>query len=159
MNVAIRPIPAESLTHLIRRFLCERYWLPVTDYPLCGDVFTALGITGDDCHEFMENFSLSFNVDLTDFVWPRYHLSEAEAQDVRALLRPLLRLAGLKMQPMNRDLIPISIDHLQLVAELGRWVDPDPHAEGGLRRAGLSRSLSRFSARLKAGGIPRTHSR
>jgi len=140
----------------IKRFLCERYWLPEHDYPLCNDLFHALGLTGDDCHEFMNDFSALFSVDLSDYVWPKFHLGEEEAQDVRSALRPLMRLAGLKTQPLNRDLIPISIDHLIRVARARRWIDPDPaEAETDAPSTSLSRSLQRFSARLRAGGIPR----
>ena len=143
----------------LRRFLCARYWLPEADFPLCGNVFSALGLTGDDCHEFMENFAVVFNVDLSDYVWPLYHLSESEAQDVRAVLRPLMRLAGLKTQPLNRDLVPISIDHLLTVAQSGHWTEPTQEATDGDVRVGISRNLSRFGSRLKAGGVPRRQSR
>lgn len=143
----------------LRRFLCSRYWLPEADFPLCGDIFAALGLTGDDCHEFMENFAVVFNVDLSDYIWPQYHLSESEAQDVRAVLRPLMRLAGLKARPLNRDLVPISIDHLLSVAEAGRWSEPTPVTADGDGRVGISRNLSRFGSRLRAGGVPRRPNR
>jgi len=143
----------------MRRFLCGRYWLPPTDYPLCADVFSALGLVGSDCHDFMEGFSVTFNVDLADYVWPNYHLSESEAQDVRSVLRPLMRLAGLTTRPLDRDLIPISIDHLLQVARSGRWSDPQGGNAEGETRLSVSRSFTRFSARLRAGGVPRTHSR
>ena len=150
------PIPIEDSE--IRRFLCERYWLPSTDFPLCGDIFHALGLSGDDCHEFMNDFAEMFKVDLSDYVWPKYHLGEAEAMDVRAALRPLMRMAGLKTQPLNRDLVPISIDHLQLIAQAGRWSDPADH-EATDGHGSLGRSFTRFSARLRAGGIPRIRNR
>ena len=142
----------------LRQFLCTRYWLPDGDFPLCGDVFNALRLSGDDCHEFMHDFSNEFDVDLTDYVWPQYHLAEDEAMDVRAALRPLMRMAGLKTQPLNRDLVPISIDHLLHVVQMKRWVAPsiDDLAE---THAGLSRSIQRFSARLRAGGVPRRQRR
>jgi len=149
---------APAAYHQLKKFLCERYWLPDTDYPLCVDIFHALGLTGDDCHEFMTDFSNLFSIDLTDYIWPNYHLAEDEAQDVRAALRPLMRMAGLKTQPLNRDLIPISIDHLLLVIEQRRWFDPLP-AEREKSESSLSRSLARFSARLRAGGVPRTQRR
>jgi len=146
-------IQTDSLTTQMRGFLCARYWLPETDFPLCGDIFHALGISGDDCHDFMDNFSLEFKVDLTEYIWPNYHLSESEAQDVRSVLRPLMRLAGLKTQPLNRDLRPISIDHLLHVAELGHWVDPT--ADSTAEHVGISRNFSRFGAKLRAGGVPK----
>ena len=150
------PIPLEDSD--IRRFLCERYWLPVSDFPLCGDVFHALGLSGDDCHEFMNDFAEMFKVDLADYVWPKFHLGEAEALDVRAALRPLMRMAGLKTQPLNRDLVPISIDHLQSVAKAGRWSDPQPQDQSD-GEGSIGRSFSRFSARLRAGGVPRIRNR
>ena len=150
------PIPIEDSE--IRRFLCERYWLPSTDFPLCGDIFHALGLSGDDCHEFMNDFAEMFKVDLSDYVWPKYHLGEAEAMDVRAALRPLMRMAGLKTQPLNRDLVPISIDHLQVVSKAGRWIDPVPQDKSD-GEGSLGRSFSRFSARLRAGGVPRIRNR
>lgn len=143
----------------LRRFLCSRYWLPAADFPLCGDVFSALGLSGDDCHDFMENFAVIFNVDLSDYVWPRFHLSESEAQDVRAVLRPLMRMAGLKTQPLNRDLVPISIDHLLHVAEAGRWLEPTALTGDGDGRVSVGRSISRFGSRLRAGGVPRRPNR
>lgn len=158
---ALRSVSRE-ISHLdleLRRFLCARYWLPEADFPLCGNVFSALGLTGDDCHEFMENFAVIFNVDLSDYVWPQYHLSESEAQDVRAVLRPLMRLAGLKTRPLNRDLVPISIDHLLTVARAGHWSEPAGSAGDGEPRVGLSRNFSRFGSRLRAGGVPRRQSR
>ena len=142
----------------LQRFLCARYWLPAADFPLCGDVFSALGLSGDDCHDFMENFAVIFNVDLSEYVWPRFHLSESEAQDVRTVLRPLMRMAGLKTQPLNRDLVPISIDHLLYVAQTGRWVEPEID-EMSDTPTGLSRSIQRFSSRLRAGGVPRRQRR
>lgn len=142
----------------LKMFLCERYWLPATDFPHCTDVFHALGMTGDDCHEFMNDFAELFSVDLTDYVWPKFHLGEDEALDVRSALRPLMRLAGLKTQPLNRDLVPVSIEHLERVAELGRWIDPDPTEFSGVD-GGLGRTLTRFSARLRAGGVPRNRGR
>lgn len=143
----------------LKDFLCTRYWLPLVDYPLCGDIFDALGMTGSDCHDFMENFAVAFNVDLSDYIWPKYHLSESEAQDVRAVLRPLMRFAGLKTKPLNRDLVPISIDHLLQVAEHGRWIDPAGRNADGEGRVGLSRNLTRFGAKLRAGGVPKTRGR
>lgn len=149
---------ANAQTLELKRFLCERYWLPATDYPLCPDVFHALGLKGDDCHEFMTDFAEIFQVDLTEYVWPNYHLAEDEALDVRAALRPLMRFAGLKTQPLNRDLIPISIEHLQKVALLGRWFDAEVEEDLPLE-GGIGRSIARFSSRLKAGGVPRIRSR
>lgn len=137
-------------------FLCERYWLPPADYPHCSDVFRTLGISGSDCDDFMELFAATFNVDLAEFIWPKFHLSESEAQDVRRVLRPFMRLAGLKTQPLNRDLIPISIEHLLAVAEHGEWFDPQETNEKPVR---LSRGLTRFHARLRAGGVPKTQRR
>lgn len=158
---ALRDVSRElnGVEPAVCRFLCERYWLPRTEFPLCADLFSALGLVGSDCHDFMEAFALVFNVDLADFVWPSYHLSESEAQDVKAVLRPLMRFAGLKTQPLNRDLIPISIDHLTEVARRGRWFDPEGKNAAGETRIGMSRSLTRFGARLRAGGVPRKHSR
>ncbi|MCA0424928.1 MAG: DUF1493 family protein [Proteobacteria bacterium] len=157
---ALRAIerPTNGIEADLKTFLCERYWLPGTDYPFCADVFHALGLTGDDCHEFMNDFSDLFQVDLTDYVWPKYHLDEEEALDVRSALRPLMRFAGLKAKPLNRDLLPLSIDHLLRVAELHRWVDPEPGDQAEVE-AGIGRSFARFSARLKAGGIPRRQRR
>lgn len=139
----------------MQHFLCERYWLPATDFPNCPDIFHALGISGSDCHDFMELYSNLFAVDLSDFIWPKFHLSESESQDVRRVLRPVMRLAGLKTQPLNRDLIAISIDHLLQVAAHGLWFDPADVAPSE-RAAGMGRSLTRFSARLRAGGVPKT---
>jgi hypothetical protein len=146
------PSPAIRILQDLQTFLCARYWLPKADFPLCSDVFGALGLRGDDCHDFMENFSVAFSIDLTDYIWPRYHLAEEEAQDVRAVLRPFMRMAGLKTQPLNRDLVPISVDHLFQVAQRGAWFDP---AAEEPQRPGLTRNISRFGARLRAGGLPR----
>lgn len=157
--VALRAVEnsTNGLEADLRRFLCERYWLPATEHPFCQDLFHALGLKGDDCHEFMNDFAELFHVDLTDYIWPKFHLGEDEALDVRAALRPLMRFAGLKTQPLNRDLVPISIDHLRHVAQLGHWVDPDIVMNDVT--GGISRSIARFSSRLKAGGVPRTRSR
>lgn len=157
---ALRSVSAgeSQLIIALKTFLCVRYWLPDGDFPLCSDVFHALRMSGDDCHEFMTDFSTEFAVDLTDYVWPRYHLAEDEAMDVRAALRPLMRMAGLKTQPLNRDLVPISIDHLLYVAQTGRWVEPEID-EMSDTPTGLSRSIQRFSSRLRAGGVPRRQRR
>lgn len=137
----------------LKKFLCARYWLPESDFPLCGDVFRALGITGDDCQEFMSDLAEVFNLDLYEFVWPKFHLGENEAMDVRAALRPLRRFVGIRTQPMDRDLIPISIDHLVQVVETGVWFDPVPQVGGD--QASIGQSITRIGARLRSGGIPR----
>lgn len=137
----------------LRQFLTQRYWLPAADYPLCGDILHALGLKGDDAQEFMTNFADAFDIDMFDFIWPKFHLGEAEAMDVRAALRPLRRFAGIRTQPMDRDLIPISIDHLAQVIERGIWFDPEPAAEA--ERTGVSQSITRIAARLRAGGVPK----
>lgn len=157
---ALRSLPVSQQAEFasLKQFLCTRYWLPEADFPLCSDIFHALRITGDDCHEFMSDFSVLFEVDLTDYVWPKYHLAEAEAMDVRAALRPLMRFAGLKAQPLNRDLVPISIDHLLHIISRKRWIDPEP-GEWSQTHAGLARTITRFSSRLRAGGVPRIQRR
>ena len=141
----------------LRKFLCRRYWLPESDFPLCSDLFRALGMTGDDCHEFMNDLAETFNLDLADFVWPKYHLGESEAMDVRAALRPLRRFAGIRTQPLDRDLIPLSIDHLSQVIEHGAWFDPD--VVEAADNASISQSITRLSAKLRAGGVPRRPNR
>lgn len=142
---------------LLRTYLCDRYWLPADEFPLCEDIFRALGITGDDCHEFMGGLVDQFDLDLADFIWPKFHLGEKESLDVRAALRPLRRFAGIRTQPMDRDLIPISIDHLMKVIALKRWIDPD--IEHVQTPPSLGQSFSRLTARLRAGGVPRRQSR
>lgn len=141
----------------LRVFLCERYWLPPPEFPLCGDVFRALRISGDDCQEFMNEFSEAFDIDLYEFVWPKYHLGENEALDVRAALRPLRRFAGIRTQPLDRDLIPISIEHLLQVTERGAWFDPEFPEDAP--KATISMSLTRIGARLRAGGVPKRRPR
>ena len=137
----------------LRKFLCRRYWLPETDFPLCGDLFHALGLAGDDCHEFMNDLAETFNLDLADFIWPKYHLSESETMDVRAALRPIRRFAGIRTKPLDRDLIPISIDHLSQVISFGSWFDPERIELQ--EDATISQTIARLSSKLKAGGVPR----
>lgn len=148
--------PATNLMDGLRAFLCDRYWLAIEEFPLCSDIFSALRLSGDDCHDFMENFADAFDVDLIDYQWARYHLAEEEAQDVRAMLRPLMRLAGLKKRPVNRDLLPISIDHLLKTCNDGVWSDPEMVET---EKAALARNIVRFGARLRVGGLPRKLSR
>jgi hypothetical protein len=151
------PKPRSVIETELEAYLCDKYWLPRSDFPLCSDIFGALGLSGDDCHEFMNGIANTFDVDLAEFIWPKYHLGESETLDVSAAMRPLRRFIGLRAQPLDRDLTPISIDHLLHVIELGEWADPESHAAA--ESPSLGRKFERMHARFRAGGVPRRRSR
>ena len=39
------------------------------------DIFKDMGVTGDDFHEMIENYSKKYNVDMTDYLW-YFHTNE-----------------------------------------------------------------------------------
>ena len=110
-------------------FLCEHYWLKREQISGCSDIFGSFGIVGDDCFDFMREFSKFFGVDLSAYDWSKYHFSEGEEMDVSLGLFQALRrrLGGASGEPDRRRLLfPISVAHLEKVLADGRWSDPNP---------------------------------
>jgi hypothetical protein len=107
----------------LEEFLCQHYWLEHRQFAGCSDLFTALRIAGDDCFDFMREFSELFGVDLRTYDWSKYHFSEGEEMDLFGALRSLFGRA-LGRPNRSRLLLPISVAHLEKVLRDKRWSDP-----------------------------------
>lgn len=82
------------------------------------DLWLALGVTGDDGWEFIEEFGEAFGVDMTPFLW--YFHGEEEGWNLGAVLS----------RPPNRrvERIPITLRLLGEAVQNGRWpVAYPPH--------------------------------
>ena len=82
------------------------------------DLFRYSGLHGDDCEEFLMDYSRLFSVDMSDFLWYFHYAEEAS------------NIGGIFIRPPNKRVlkIPITLNLLQEAAELGRWpVQYPPH--------------------------------
>jgi acyl carrier protein len=73
-----------------------------------------LGLEGDDAEEFIQSFSQTFSVDLTEFEFRKYFGVEAAVNPI-SLVRFFL--------PKKR--VPIEIGQLVAAAARGRWAPMD----------------------------------
>jgi hypothetical protein len=92
----------------------------------CQDIFLDLKLRGDDCVEFLEEFSDLFDVDMKQFDWTKYFYSEAEEMDYFGFWRQLYRLFRNRWPKATRSIYPISADHLIEVAVRKMWFDQEP---------------------------------
>lgn len=88
------------------------------------DLWVALGLYGDDCWEFMEEFGEAFSVELTPFLW-YFHVEEEGWNLGATVSRP----------PNSRiERIPVTLSLLTEAAQNGRWpVAYPPHQPPAVR--------------------------
>lgn len=77
-----------------------------------------LGMDGDDGVEFMDAFSVRFNVDLTEFPHDKYFGPEASATPISFINASIRRLTTGRWT----NLSPLTLRHLAEAVENGRWV-------------------------------------
>lgn len=55
-------------------FIIKEYW--ETKLTSDSDVFSEVGIDGDDCDEFLQKYSEKYSVDMNDFLWYFHYQQE-----------------------------------------------------------------------------------
>jgi hypothetical protein len=110
----------------VEEWLLARFGLGHEKFATTQDVFLVLKQRGDDCFEFMEEFSRLFDVDITEFDWTRYNYSEAEEFDFLGVYLALFALIGKRWPSADRPIFPIGVNHLIDVARAKKWFDQEP---------------------------------
>jgi len=82
-------------------------------------------MAGDDCFDFMQEFSEFFGVDLSAYDWSKYHCSEAEEMSFFGALRRMISLVSGRPDPY-RPQFPISVAQLEKAVREKSWTDPNP---------------------------------
>lgn len=80
--------------------------------------FNNLGMDGQDVAYFMEEFALTFNIDMSDFVFTRYVVEKGSIFNLPRIL--FLRL----FKPRNLPFLEFGVEHLIEVAKRKKWFDP-----------------------------------
>lgn len=92
------------------------------------DICNGIGLTGDDFHEMIEEYSKVFSVDMTNYLW--YFHSEEEGWN---------SIGGSFFPPPNKQVKRIPIAPLMLTefANSGKWDIKYPHHKVSKRRYDL----------------------
>jgi len=76
-----------------------------------SDIFNQLGISGDDCDDFLVKYSEKYQVDMSDFLWYFHHEEEASS------------IFGFLFKPPNKRVqrIPITPKMLAKFSNSKKW--------------------------------------
>ena len=114
---------AVTLEH-IKSFAVEQLWPPrgpASEHTALAHDF---GVAGYDGKEFMEAYASRFNVDLGEFDWVRYFGPEAGGNPFGLFAYLYKRLVRGVPTRQLVDLPEITLGHLVLCANLGKWQSP-----------------------------------
>ena len=107
-----------ELLKQVRAFVAEYWSEPESRLFAETSVNCDLGMDGDDGVEFMDAFSVRFNVDLTEFPHDKYFGPEASATPISFIHASIRRLTTGRWT----NLSPLTLRQLAVAVENGRWV-------------------------------------
>ena len=107
-----------ELLKQVSAFVAEYWYEPESGLFAETSVNCDLGMDGDDGVEFMDAFSVRFNVDLTEFPHDKYFGPEASATPISFISAFIRRLTTGRWT----NLRPLTLRQLADAVENGRWV-------------------------------------